>query len=145
MKNEVFCVTKGEVLGAHSRRCPRPGGRRSLSGLQSRPGHAPEGCPAPSHRLAGNGGFGGGHSGVISGEFGVIARWISGASHLHLVGLPDDPQGFVHIGVLGTVLDQDHLHPCPFLGGAPGPLRADTPHKNHPGAPPGHFWGSWSC
>lgn len=74
--------------------------------------------------LGSNGGLGG-QFGVISGEPGVVSRWDLGPPppHLHLVGLPDDPQGFVHVGVLGTVLDQDHLHPCPFLGGTGTPQR----------------------
>lgn len=38
----------------HSHRCPRRSGIHTRSGPRSHPGHAPEGCPSPSHRLAAN-------------------------------------------------------------------------------------------
>lgn len=77
------------------------------------------------HHLTGLLGTGG--WGVSLGSFQEILGSFQGfgapPTHLHLVGLPDDPQGFVHVGVLGTVLDQDHLHPRPFLGGTGTPQR----------------------
>lgn len=36
-------------------------------------------------------------------------------THLDFVWLSDNAQGFVNVGSLRGILDQDHLHPCTLL------------------------------